>query len=479
MQAFLKLTFIAFFIFLSALLRAQESVQNFAKNPDLKGASVSVVISDIQTGELLQSANPDERLCPASVWKLFTTSAAIKILGADFRFHTTLATQGKIENGVLDGNLFILGGGDPALGSRFFDPGFDGLLDEWVAAVRAAGIDSITGKVVGNAAHFTGAGLPRTRIWEDMANYYGSAVSGLNINDNTYFVDFNVPAELGQKAKIRSVYPKVPGLQISSEVLSSSIVADRAYIFGSPLDNIRIVRGTLPANRDHYTIKGSLPKPPLFAAWHLRKHLEASGVGVGNGIAVELKSVHERGTMQVVHTHKSPALAELVAHTNIKSDNLFAETMLFQLGARRGEPNINGGLEALKDFYSEICNRSYPFYAYDGSGLSRFGAVSTRQISSLLTFAAGDDLLRKHILEKLPQAGREGSMRWFGRRSNLEGNVRGKSGSMEKVKAFAGVLNAHSGRQLGFAVIVNNFDGEPNHVTNLIENMLLEVYGDY
>lgn len=478
MHRYLKLIFLCLFASLFFQLKAQNAVKSFAENPDLKGALLSVAIADITTGEILESQNIDQRLCPASVWKLFTTSAAIKILGSDFRFHTVIAYQGNLKNGVLDGNIFIIGGGDPSLGSRFFDQSFESLLSEWVKNIKDAGIDSIHGKIIANAVHFSGDGIPRTRIWEDMANYYGAAVSGLNINDNTYSVDFEVPADVDQKARILKVTPEVPGLQITSEVLSSKILSDQAFIFGSPFDNERVVRGTLPAGNGHFEIKGSLPNPPLFAAWHLEKSLENSGVGVSDGIAVELSTLHERATLKVIATHESPPLSELVEHTNIHSDNLFAETFLYQIGAKNGDPSLQGGLDALNEFYKPICS-SYPFYAYDGSGLSRFTAVSARQVVQLLAYDSQDDILQKNLLEKLPMAGVQGSMRWFGNRSNLQGNLRGKSGSMEKVKAYAGVITALSGRQFAFAVLINNFDGSPNHIKDLIEKMLLEAYGDY
>jgi len=479
MTRYLKLHIALIFTCISISLCGQNTASEFVQSPDLKGALVSVAIADLETGEILQSANPDQRLCPASVWKLFTTTAAIKNLGSEFRFRTILAYDGKIESGVLNGNLLIIGGGDPSLASRFFSPGFDQIMSGWANAVKTAGIDSINGKVVANAAHFQGDGIPRTRIWEDMGNYYGAAVSGLNINDNTYFVDFKTPEEIGSRARILSVEPDVPGLQITSLVESSTIQADKAFIFGSPFDNQRIVRGTLPAGRDHFKIKGSLPNPPLFAASHLQKALKNVGIGVGSGITVEQLTVREPATYRVIHEHLSSPLVELVRHTNVDSDNLFAEAFLFQLGVLSGDGTLTGGLESLNDFYKPICQSDYPFYAYDGSGLSRFTAVSSSQIIDLIHYCAGNDVLRKNLLENLPKAGEEGSMKWFGKRTNLAGNLKGKSGSMDKVKAYAGYFSALSGRQLSFAVLVNNFDGSGVELREKIEAMLLDVYGDY
>ncbi|NEN24368.1 D-alanyl-D-alanine carboxypeptidase/D-alanyl-D-alanine-endopeptidase [Cryomorpha ignava] len=478
MMGYLKFCFFLFAVCLSANCVGQSSAEKFSQSADLKGALVSVSVADFETGAVLQAANEDQRLCPASVWKLFTTTAALKTLGSEFRFRTVLAYDGKIENGILSGNLYIIGGGDPALGSRHFSPGFEPLMLEWASAVKAAGIDSVNGKIVANAAHFQGDGIPRTRIWEDMGNYYGAAVSGLNINDNTFYVDFQVPSDIGREAKILSIDPAVPGLQINSEVVSSTIQSDRAFIFGSPYSNERIVRGTLPAGRDHFKIKGSLPNPPVFAASHLQKALKKIGIGSG-GLVVEQATLREPATYRVIREEFSPSLSALVKHTNVESDNLYAETFLYQIGVKNGDGTLMGGLESLEKFYEPICEKEYPLYAYDGSGLSRFTAVSASQITTLIQYCAKDEMLRKDLLGNLPLAGEEGSMKWFGKRTNLAGNLRGKSGSMDKVRAYAGYFAASSGRKIAFAVVVNNFDGSGTDLRQKIETMLLEVYGDY
>lgn len=458
---------------------AQLDVQKFAQHVDLQGAAVSVAIADMQTGEILQAENLHQRLCPASVWKLFTTTAAVKILGPDFRFRTVLAYDGKITGDTLNGNIYLIGGGDPALGSKYFEPKFEPLMLEWVNAIKKSGIKHINGKLVANSSHFTDDGIGRTWVWEDVGNYYGAGVSGLNIHDNTYFIDFNVPSQIGKPATVIGVHPSVPGLQIKSEVLSSSIQSDQAFIFGAPPSATRTVRGTLPAGREKFTIKGSLPNPPLFAVSQLQEHLNAAGIYAGGGITVEEITHREPATYTVLYENLSPPLSELVKHINVESDNLFAEALLRQMGAKNGEASAQKGLEAINEFYHPICNKTYPFFAYDGSGLSRFTAVSAAQIIALLNFCRSDMDLNKNILETLPAAGRDGTMKWFGRRTNLAGNLRAKSGSMEKVRAYAGYFKTFSGREVSFAVVVNNYDGSASEMRQHIENMLLSVYGAY
>ena len=460
-------------------VQAQKSAEHFFTSEALKGAVVTATLTDLVTGEVLETFRPDERLCPASVWKIFVTAAALEELGPDFRFRTVLAYRGAIHGHTLRGDLLIIGGGDPALGSRHFGEGVEALLNDWTAAVKAAGIDSVTGAVIANAAHFRGDGIPRTRIWEDMANYYGAAVSGLNIHDNTYFVDFTTQSEPGMPASINFVRPEVPELKLTGEVYSSTVRSDLAYIFGAPGSSERKVRGTLPLGQNSFTVKGSLPDPPLFAAFHLRKALLQSGVFVAGPYMAEVDAVPEPATVTSLSEHRSPPLSDIVRHTLTESDNLMSEVLLFQLGARSGDATLEGGLAALLNHYAGFTGLEHPFFAYDGSGLSRFNAVSSRMVTQVLVRAAQRDVLNGHLIDALPLAGKEGTVRYFAKNTNLDGNLRLKSGSMDKVKAYAGVFQTYTGRQLAFAFAANNFSGSPVEVRIAVERWLVAAYGNY
>lgn len=460
-------------------VQAQKGTHTLGDSDVLRGAAISAVAIDAITGEVLDAFRPDERLCPASVWKVFTTAAAIELLGPDFRFRTALGYQGTIKDKVLHGDLVVVGGGDPSLGSARVGEGMEALLASWVKAIRAAGIDSVTGAVVANAAHFQGDGIPRTRIWEDMANYYGASVSGLNAHDNAYFVDYTTPREPGLPARVKAVRPAVPGLVLHSEVLASEVQRDMAYIFGAPGSLQRTVRGTLPAGRDLFTIKGSLPDPPLFLAFHLHLALSGAGIPVLGGYVAEKQEFREPATVKQILDHASPPLAFLVRHTLVESDNLFAETLLYQLGARHGEPSLEGGLKVINAHYQHLSGDGKPFFAYDGSGLSRYNSVSASVVARLLLRIRNNDALREGVLMAMPMAGKEGTVKYLARNTNLDGNMRAKSGSMDKVKAYAGNFTAYTGREVSYAVLINNFDASSTEVRKAVEKWFNELYGNY
>lgn len=200
---------------------------------------------------------------------------------------------------------------------------------------------------------------------------------------------------------------------------------------------------------------------------------------MGGGYHTEKVQLREPATVQQIVEHASPPLASLVRHTLIESDNLFAEALLYQMGARHGEPTLEGGLKVLGAHYQHLAGDGRPFFAYDGSGLSRYNAVSAAVVTQLLHHVRNSEPLRNAVLLNLPVAGKEGTVKYLARHTNLEGNMRAKSGSMDKVKAYAGSFTAYTGREVSFAIMVNNFDSPVTDVRKAIEKWLSDLYSQY
>ncbi len=448
--------------------------------PALRGALVSAVLIDLETGEELSSHRPTDRLCPASVWKLLTCTAALESLGPDFNFRTLLAYRGDIIQDTLHGDLIVLGGGDPSLASSYFQPDLDQLLSSWATAIRAKGIAVVRGDIRAYTGHFEGDGIPGTRVWEDMANYYGAAVYGLNVYDNSYSIHFDTGTEAGVLTRITAIRPEVPELSLSNEVLSARGGGDQAYIFGAPGTTRRSIRGTLPMGHKDFAIRGSLPDPPQFLLHHLHRHMAAQGIAIDGKPIIESNEIPEPATLRLILEHRSPPLKDLVRHTLVKSDNLFAETLLRQLGHLQGSSSLNGALEALRNHFAWMdAEGGRAFFAYDGSGLSRFTSISARSLAALMHRAYSDDVLRPYMLEALPKAGQEGTMKYFVRGTSLEGQAKIKSGSMDGVRAIAGHFESAGGRQLACVLMVNAYEGSSTEVRKAMEGYLLEAYRHY
>ncbi len=379
---------IAVILFWGEYLQAQSEYDKVLENilalPEYKNAQVGVAISDVKTSRILYESNGEKLMIPASVLKLVTSAAALEILGSDFRFKTRIGYSGNIENGVLKGDLIILGGGDPALGSEYFHNHYfvPHFMDTWIQSIKAAGIRSVEGRLVTDNSLYGNERIPTTWIWEDMGNYYGTVSSALSIYDNLSRITFQSPAAAGMPTKILSVYPEIKEIQWNNEVLSSDINRDKAYVFGSPVDNQRIIRGTIPRNRNLFTIKASNPFPEHLLTDEFLSRLSSEGIFVTGPVVVGKIIMKE---FQMLLSYESPVLSEIVKILNHESVNLFAEHLVKQIAAElTGVGDREAGLKIISEFWSSKGLDVRQLFMEDGSGLSHFNAVSPSFLSACI-----------------------------------------------------------------------------------------------
>ncbi|MEO1626942.1 MAG: D-alanyl-D-alanine carboxypeptidase/D-alanyl-D-alanine-endopeptidase [Bacteroidota bacterium] len=462
----------------------QKSIDRFAALPMMKHASISICVLDVETGKELASHDGDRSLIPASSLKVVTTATALAVLGEEYRFKTELQYDGQIDaQGTLNGNLYIKGYGDPTLGSDQIgqEKGAGALMQKFVAAIQQAGIKRIEGHVVGDASAFETAAAGRRWLWEDLGNYYGSGVWGLNIYENMYKIDLQQKSSLGARPEVVEVYPTVPNLLLINELASAAKGSgDNAYIFGSPWNYTRFIRGTIPVGSKRFTIKGSVPDPPFWAAHLLQVQLGKAGIEVKRG-ASSLLELH-RGAWAdkertSILTHRSVPLSQIVRRANLKSVNLYCDAMLKALGMeQRGEGSTQAGLAVIADHWKKKGFDPDGFHQDDGSGLSVRNAVSAHHLASVMQLMAREEASFEEFKGSLPLAGRSGTMKYLLRGSSAEGKLWAKSGGMERVRSYTGYLVNKRGRSLSFCMIANNFAVESRLVRREMEKLMLALY---
>lgn len=442
----------------------QPLVDDWANDPYFQHASFGVSIVDVASGEALAGIHSDQSLIPASNLKLVSTASALAILGPDFRFTTRLAYSGFIDReGVLQGNLFIVGGGDPSLAS----PEMEGVmslpdfLERLRLAIQQAGIRQISGRVIGDDRIFSSLASGTHWQWLDLGNYYGCGAFGLNMHDNLYYLRFQQRGRLGATPGVARIEPAVPGLQFRNEVVSAERGSgDNAYIFGSPYSYQRFLRGTIPVGRGLFTIKGAIPDPPLFAAQQLTQALEEVGILCGRPPASARHLADVPEVEKVLYTHQSPPLADIVRVTNMRSVNLYSEVLLRAIGwEATGLGSAERGLETLQAYWE---GRGLDFGGvrlYDGSGMSPRNVLPTSFFTQLLTVMYQDGSLRESFYESLPVAARSGSLKNYFGGTAAAANLRAKSGYIEGVRSYSGYARAKDGRLLAFSMLLNNYDG--------------------
>lgn len=455
------------------VISVQQKIAGWQTDSGLTTASVSIAVSDNQTGEMLIKSKPQQSLAPASILKLITTATALEVFGPDYRFQTTLATSGVIRNDTLFGDLQIVGGGDPTLGSTYF-PGNNHFMEDWINVIQRKNIKVVTGNLVLDASIYESQTIPNTWIWEDIGNYYGAGASGISIYDNLYEIHLSSDKEAGMATKMGQINPEIAGLEIQNEVLSSDINSDQAYIFGSPLENRRVIRGTIPKNRSDFVVKGAVPDPAALLANEFRKKLAACGINVSGATRFE-KANKKEGISLVLSIYQSPPLRDIIKVTNYESVNLFAEHLLKQLAFRSsGLGTTKDGCKFIVEFWKDKGLDMKGFFMNDGSGLSRFNALTASQMVNILDYMKTKSTYSTDFYESLATVGK-GTLNVFRNENFPDQCLRAKSGSMTRVRCFAGYLTTDSKRELTYSIMLNNFSCSQLEATKKIEEVLVEL----
>lgn len=442
-------------IMLSNLGSSQNAALSTLINDDrLEGASIGVCVLSYDSGEEIIVSNPDLSLSPASSIKAMVTHAALEILGPNHQFVTRLYQSGTIaKGGMLNGDVVIMGFGDPTLGSTNFGEEKDAFLNEWLMAIKKKGILSISGDIVVDDAYFEGSPIEGSTPLEDAGNYYGASVHGVNVFDNTCTLNLASGPSSGDAVRFVGVNPELPGVTFISEATAADDRKDNAFIYGQPFDHERYIRGTIPKGNKGFQIKGSIPDPAMVLGNELKKMLALKGITVSGEVRV-VRETTLFPNLTLIAEKQSAPLSKIVYMTNRKSINLYAAALLRHIGmARLKVGSIDVGIKALREFYGEKGLPLTGFWPVDGSGLSRANAVTARQLAMSCNFIS--ESTEKSFVESLsPFAGRS--------------SLLVKSGYITRVRSYCGRSKLADGREVVFAVIVNNYSCTPTEAKNAI-----------
>lgn len=466
-------------------------VKQFLSSPEMRGASFSFLAKDVHTGEILYGYDQDRSLSPASVMKLVTTATALELLGEDFRFETKIEYDGEVENGILHGNLYIHGGGDPTLGSSFFAedrnayrPDNNTFLPQWIDALTKAGIRKINGDVISDESIFDNEGVSRKWVYEDLGSYYGMGCYGISVFDNQYRLVLRT-GKPGDKPTIQYITPAIEGMHFNNYLTTANVSSDSSYIMGMPFAKERYLYGTVPAGKDGFVLKGDLPDPALFMAEYVTAGLMKVGLEVtGHPSCFRIlnqKGGFPSGERKSLCTTYSPALYEIAGVTNEVSHNLYADALLKTIGLSYPVQNdeiissFDRGVNVLLKHWQDKGLDTSTLKLYDGSGLAVTDKLTAGFICDVLTYMKTTSLVGESYITGIPRAGKEGSVRNFLKGTHLEGKARLKSGSMTGVKSYAGYIEK-DGRIVAVALIVNSYAGDGRPVTKAIEKLLLSLF---
>jgi len=456
-------------------------LEEVIQDTDFKNASFSFLAIDANSGEIISQHNSDLALKPASTQKLITTATMLELYGAEYKIKTTIEYTGKIDTirHILYGDIIIKGGGDPTLGSKYFDETKNKqFLTVWTNAIKKLQIDSIAGSVIADASIYSYDIVPQTWTWNNMGNYFGAGACGLSIYDNYYSLYFNSSNTYGDTTQIVECIPDIPDLVFENEVIADSISYDNAYIYGAPYSNIRYLRGEIPLNKTRFKVKGSMPDPAYIAANELEKALIKAGIKFKNNatsirrLKLNGKYIDEKRTE--IDTVFSPQLSKIITQTNIHSINLFAEHFLNEIGLKLiDKPNTEIAAKAVMEYWQQKGMDTQGMYLVDGSGLSHYNVITPRQMVFVLNYMKHQSKNFDVYYNSLAIGGETGTITKMFKKTAAKGNIRAKSGTITHVKCYSGYVKSASGREIIFSMFANNFSCSSRQAKEKLEKIMV------
>lgn len=435
----------------------QKAVDRILADKRLDGAATSIVISDAESGRVLYDRNPGKRLMPASNTKLLTSAAAMDLLGPGYRYRTDVLADGDRSGGRLDGDLYVRGTGDPTLLAKDYDA--------MAADVAAAGIKTVTGKLVADDTRFDSERLGRSWAADDESAYYSSQISALSLAPDTDYDTGNVYLEIvpgstaGEKPKVK-VTPSNDYVDVDVTATTvagngeNSISVDREH--GG---NTLTVSGGIPVGADPEESWTSVWEPTGYAASVFADALKRHGVDVAG--KTQLGKATPDGAERVAR-HSSMPLKKITVPFMKLSNNNHAEVLTKTMGDESaGKGTWSAGLKAIEGFLKKEGVDTATLRQVDGSGLSRMDNVSARHISTLLHSVRKKPWF-KQWYDALPIACAGDRMTGGTLRSRMcdtpaEGNAHAKTGSLTGASALSGYVTDADGRKLTYSIILNNY----------------------
>jgi len=445
-------------------------IDSMVNAPEFRTALWGILIVDPEAGDTLYSHNAPKLFIPASNQKLVSGSVMLEQLGPEFRFRTTFAAHGAIVDGTLNGDLAVIGRGDPTMSDRMQK---DAMIPMRAIADSLAqrGIRRITGSVVAVGNAFPGPVAGAAWPWDGLNGASFAGVDELLFNEGLSTFRVRPGANIGDTAAVETrparTFPTV-------RVLATTIARDttampaagggarggrggtatRVSAYHDTLTSAVIVSGQVAVG-DSATITLPQHDPNTAFVAALTEALSERGITVERQATAWSES--QNPNADSLFTVLSVPLKEIMPAIMKPSQNQIAEVFLRALGLERaGVGTADSGRRVVERQFAAWKIPSDAFVVRDGSGLSRSDLISPEAIVSIL------DAMRRSpnftvFFESLPIAGVDGTIRTRMRDTPAQGNLRAKTGTLSMVRSLSGYVRTADGRLLEFSMLCNNW----------------------
>jgi serine-type D-Ala-D-Ala carboxypeptidase/endopeptidase (penicillin-binding protein 4) len=489
----------------------QSRITAVLSDPDLARGFWGIEVISLPEGRVLYSQNSDKLFTPASNTKLFTTAAAMALVGPEYRFHTSVETTGALDRyGRLTGDLLLVGRGDPNLSGRELPYDLHTqrndhpiqVLEDLADSLVKKGVKFVDGDIIADDSYFAFERYGEGWSQDDLVWADGAPVSALTINDNVVFVSI-LPADRAGERAFVSVTPFSDYYRVDNRIITTPPGTGRKiFINREPGSTVLTLWGNMPLDDQGANEGLAIEDPAEFAAQLFRSLLEKRGIAVygkqrtrhtelaslstfsvtalapsRGGETVQLQPLPLSQSL-VLASYDSKPLIEDLRVINKVSQNLHAEILLRLLGREKGTAGtIEGGLEVLRGFLTQAGVPSEEYLFYDGSGLSRQNLVTPHAIVQLLRYASTQSWGSAY-LSTFPISGVDGSLFDRFKGGSLQGKIHGKTGALGGVKTLSGYATTARGEQVAFSILSNNFNLSGKRITDTIDRIVEAVVDD-
>lgn len=441
------------------ILNLITSIINYANCPiDVTGKeamSIGIFIEDIKNNNVIIDYQSNKVFTPASTTKALTTATILSTFNENNTFKTPIYISGELKNGILYGNLIIDGVGDATIESKYF-PDNVGFCDSIVYALKNKGITKIVGDcIINTLEHYTDYGVIPCWEIEDVAWGYGTGLYSFNYKDNIF--NINITDTIITKPAIKDLnIIQVPNENETNIELIRGIMSNDLYILGN-------------LGEKGYSTTCSMPYPYDVFYDELVNKLNSEGIEL---IQVEYVEGHNCNN-ELIYTHKSPSIKEILKSLMIRSDNLFAESLLRILAP---ENSLKCAIDRELNIWKNRGLQTAFITIRDGSGLARSNRISPKFMADMLKWMYNSKY-RDSYIECFPRSGINGTLKTFLSRSHLEGKLALKTGSMNGVQCYAGYkLDDNNEPTHTVVIMVNHFFCKRRELKKAIENLLINTF---
>lgn len=449
----------------------QRNINTILEAPTLARGTWGVLVKSLSNDETLFALNAHKLMMPASTQKVLTLAVAADRLGWGYSYRTSVFTVGKIEQGVLNGDVLIVGTGDPIT----FDDwaGFaSSLFAQWSAVLKRIGIQKIDGRIIGDDDAFDDDGLGTGWAWDDLAASYATPVGALQFNQNTAQLVVT-PSTVGEPAHVQ-VTPDAAHLTVLNHTTTGT--GAPLTIRPTPRSPVVELDGAIAPSAERILRNVSVPNPTVYFANAVRDGLIRNGIEV-TGPAVDIDDLpaplDRRQAVKYIEAFTNGLSAVGVPMMKM-SQNLYAETLLKTIGLQvSGVGSTAAGRSVLDSTLASWGVAAGEALEVDGSGLSRYNLVTPDALAIVLRHVYQDERLRDPFIATLPRAGVDGTLGDRMKGTAAADNLRAKTGSFSNARSVAGYLRTADGEPLEVVIMANNYGASPRVIDDATDAILV------